>query len=330
MASGFGDGAIFDYVRTLMEDGDEVVMRASDGTTDMRTFLLDAESFDAVAVSGGDGTISSIVHLLADTGIPVIPYPGGTANLLSMNLESPTEPHALVDMTRSGRCMDFDVGELRFPDGLECGFMLMAGAGYDALIMRDAEPGKKLLGSMAYFTSAIANAVPQHSKIDIDIDGCHVETSGVGVLIVNFSRIQFDLGVIHDNRPCDGEFDVVVLNTKDALGLIPALFAAMLDRSGDYPPRTDAFQTMRGKHVRVSADPPLPVQFDGEVIDRTTPFEAHILEGAARFIVSEQCERLHGSVGGDAAGEGFGADGGANGTGGESAAKAGDGSAAAR
>lgn len=294
MASGFGDGAIFDYVRTLMRDGDEVVMRASDGTTDMRTFLFDAESYDAVAVSGGDGTISSVAHLLADTAIPIIPFPGGTANLLSLNLESPTEPHALVDMTRSGRCMDFDMGELRFPDGWECGFTLMAGAGYDALIMRDAEPGKKLLGPMAYFTSAIANVAPQHAKIEIDVDGEHVETSGVGVLIINFSRIQFDLTVIHDNRPCDGEFDVVILHTKDAIGLIPALLAAVLDRGGEYPPRTDAFQTMRGKKVRVSTDPPLPVQFDGEVSSRTTPFEAHMLEGAARFIVSEQCEKVHG------------------------------------
>lgn len=295
MASGYGDAAIFDYVRTLMQDGDEVVMRASDGTTDIREFLFDAEGYDAVAVSGGDGTISSIAHLLADTGIPIIPFPGGTANLLSLNLESPTEVHALVEMTREARCMDFDIGELSFPDGSKSGFTLMAGAGYDALIMRDAGPNKKLLGSMAYFTSAIANAAPQHAKIEIDIDGEHVETSGVGILIVNFSRIQFDLTVVHENMPCDGELDVVILHTKDALGLIPALFAAMLDRDGGYPPRGEAFQIMRGKSVRVTADPPLPVQFDGEVSGQTTPFEARVLEGAARFIVSEQCVKLHGT-----------------------------------
>lgn len=289
LSSGLGDGAIFDYIRTMMEDGDEVVVRASDGTTDMRVFLHDADAFDAVVIAGGDGSTSSIVHLLADTGIPVLPFPAGTANLLSLNLEAPEEPHALVKMTRDFNTMDFDVGEIAFPDGKKFGFTIMAGAGYDAKIMEDAQPGKKLFGPMAYFTSAVANPMPQFSKFKIRIDEDEIESSGVGVLIINFARIQFDLTVVHENHPRDGAFDVVVFNTKDALGLIPALFTALLDRGGDFPARTDALEIYRGKAVRVEADPPLQVQFDGELADRTTPFTARVLPGAARYIVSEEC-----------------------------------------
>lgn len=289
LSSGLGDGAIFDYIRTVLEDGDEVVIRASDGTTDMRTFLYDAEAFDAVVTAGGDGSTSSIVHLLADTGIPILPFPAGTANLLAANLASPDEPHALVKMTRDFRTMDFDLGEIEFPDGKRFGFTIMAGAGYDAKIMEDAEPGKKLLGPMAYFTSAVSNPTPQFSTFKLDIDGETVESSGVGVLIVNFSRIQFDISVVHENHPRDGIFDVVVLNTKDAFGLIPALFTAFLDRGGDFPARTDALEVYRGSTVHVEADPPLRVQFDGELADRTTPFTARILPEAARYIVSTDC-----------------------------------------
>ncbi len=216
LASGYREGSIYDFVRSFALDGDEIVMRCTDGTTDLRTFLYDAEEYDAVIASGGDGTVSAVAYLLAETGIPVLPFPAGTANLLAMNLASPSEPHALAKLVREMRLLDFDLGEIELADGERFGFLIMAGAGYDATIMKGAAAGKKLLGPMAYFTSAVANATPQHAEFTLTIDGKTVKSSGVGVLLVNFSKIQFDLSVVHENLPRDGAFDVVVLNTKDA------------------------------------------------------------------------------------------------------------------
>ncbi len=297
LVSGYGEGAIYDYIRAFAADGDEVVIRSTDGSTDLRRFLADAEEFDAVIASGGDGTIAAVTYLLADTGIPVLPFPAGTANLLAMNLASPAEPHALAKLTREGEIMDFDLGEIELASGERFGFSIMAGAGYDALIMQGAKPAKRLLGPMAYFTSALTNPLPQFSHFTIDIDGEVIESEGVGVLIVNFSKIQFDLPVVHQNLPRDGVFDVAVLHTRDAFGLIPALLASMLDRSGDFPDRTDALELHRGRTISVSADPPLPVQYDGEVTALTTPFTVRMMPEAARFIVSEECVKLYGNDG---------------------------------
>ena len=292
LASGYGEGSVYDFVRALTRDGDEVVIRSTDGTTDLRTFLYDAEDFDAVAAAGGDGTVSAVAYLLADTGIPLLPFPAGTANLLAMNLGLPTEPHALAKVARELRTMDFDLGEIALSDGERYGFSIMAGAGYDAAIMAGAAAAKKVLGPMAYFTSAFANATPQHARLKVTIDGNVVETDGVGVLVVNFSKIQFDLKVVHENLPRDGIFDVVVFHTKDAFGLIPAFINAVLDRTGDFPDRTDAFELYRGSSVKVEADPPLKVQFDGEVTETATPFSVSILPRACTFVVGEECERL--------------------------------------
>ena len=294
LVSGYGEGAIYDYMRSFAADGDEVVIRSTDGTTDLRRFLADADEFDAVVASGGDGTVAAVTYLLADSGIPVLPFPAGTANLLAMNLASPTEPHALAKLTREGEIMDFDLGEIELASGERFGFSIMAGAGYDALIMRDAKPVKHLLGPVAYFTSALSNPLPQFSKLTLTIDGEVIESEGVGVLVVNFSKIQFDLSVVHQNLPRDGVFDVAILHTRDAIGLIPALLASMLDRGGDFPDRTDALELHRGSTVSVVADPPLPVQYDGEVTGLTTPFTVRMLPEAARFIVSEECLRLYG------------------------------------
>lgn len=292
LASGYREGAIYDFVRSFALDGDEIILRCTDGTTDLRLFLHDAEEYDVVVASGGDGTVSAVTYLLAETGIPVLPFPAGTANLLAMNLASPSEPHALAKMTRAGNLLDFDMGEIELADGERMGFMIMAGAGYDATIMKGAAAGKKILGPMAYFTSAVANATPQHADFTLTIDGKAVKSSGVGVLIVNFSKIQFDLSVVHENQPRDGAFDVVVLNTKDAFGLLPALMACILDRSGEFPERSDALEIHRGTEITVDADPALLVQYDGEVTNLKTPFTVRMLPKAARLIVSDEAKKI--------------------------------------
>lgn len=292
LASGYREGAIYDFVRSFALDGDEITLRCTDGTTDLRLFLHDAEEYDVVVASGGDGTVSAVTYLLAETGIPVLPFPAGTANLLAMNLASPSEPHALAKMTRAGNLLDFDMGEIELADGERMGFMIMAGAGYDATIMKGAAAGKKILGPMAYFTSAVANATPQHADFTLTIDGKVVKSSGVGVLIVNFSKIQFDLSVVHENQPRDGAFDVVVLNTKDAFGLLPALMACILDRSGEFPERSGALEIHRGTEITVDADPALLVQYDGEVTNLKTPFTVRMLPKAARLIVSDEAKKI--------------------------------------
>lgn len=294
LASGFRDGAIYDFMRAFASDGDEICVRCTDGDTDLADFLRDAENFDAVVAAGGDGTVASAAYLLAETGIPLLPFPAGTANLLAMNLASPAEPHALARLMREQRLMDFDIGEIELSNGERFGFSMIAGAGYDAAIMEGAEPSKRLLGPMAYFTAAFANFAPQFSRITLTIDGKTVETQGVGVLAINFSKLQFDIPLVHENLPRDGMFDIVVMNTHDAVGLIPAILSCTLDRAGEFPSRPDAMEVFRCQECTVVADPPLAVQYDGEVTGTMTPFTVRMLPEAARFVVSEECLKLFG------------------------------------
>ena len=139
-----------------------------------------------------------------------------------MNLASPAEPHALAHLMREQRLMDFDIGEIELSNGERFGFSMIAGAGYDAAIMEGAEPSKRLLGPMAYFTAAFANFAPQFSRITLTID------------------------------------------------------------------------VFRCRECTVVADPPLAVQYDGEVTGTMTPFTVRMLPEAARFVVSEECLALYG------------------------------------
>lgn len=301
LASGYGEGAIYDFVRSFAADGDEVCLRSTDGTTELESLITDARDFDAVIASGGDGTVTATAYSLAGTGIPVMPFPAGTANLLALNLAAPNEPHALAKMLRAGITLDFDMAEIEFraDDGESAkkGFGIMAGAGYDAMIMKGAQPSKRLLGPMAYFSAALANPLPPTSKITLTLDGETVEEEGLGILIVNFSKIQFDISVTNKNSPRDGLLDIVVLKAENAFGLLPALFARAIDHEGNFKDSPETIETFQAREVVVEADPPMQIQYDGEVAKATTPFAARILPSAARFVVSEECVELFGAEG---------------------------------
>ncbi|MEG0071207.1 MAG: diacylglycerol kinase family protein [Raoultibacter sp.] len=287
LKSGFGEGAIYDFMRAFVEDSDELCLRSTDGTSKIADLLVDAKEYDAVIASGGDGTVAAVSYLLRNTGIPILPFPAGTANLLTLNLASPIETHALSKLMRSGKQLDFDMGEIEV-NGKPFGFSIMAGAGYDAAIMHGAQSTKRLLGPMAYVSAALANPIPQKSHFTLKLDGETIESDGVGILLINFSKIQFDLSVTHNNRPRDGALDIVILKATYALQLVPAIVAAALDREGDFPDRSDALEIHSAREIEVIADPPMEVQYDGETTGALTPFKAHVLDKATRLIISDE------------------------------------------
>lgn len=287
--SGGSDAGLYDFARVLGLEGVEVVMRFATPGQPIDTLATDAELFDRVVAAGGDGTVSAVCYAVRHSGVPVLAYPAGTANLLAMNLGLPLDAPALADVTLNGVPAHFDLGELErtTSDGLTVasGFTVAAGAGYDAAIMETAQPLKATFGAAAYLMAAVSNLAPTAARFELVLDGEHVSTDGIAVLLVNFGRIQFDLAVTSQWDPRDGLFDVAVMRTKNPAGLIPAIFAAMLDRMGDYPDRSPSIDIYQAKRVEVSAYPPLRMQYDGEVMDALTPFAAEILPRAATLLV---------------------------------------------
>jgi len=289
LVSGLKNGAIYDFCRNLSRDGDEITLRSTDGTTKIEGMLHDAADYDLVVAAGGDATISTVAYQLRNTDIPLLPFPAGTANLLATNLVTPEEPSALARIARNLKTEYYDIGELVFKQGEESitrGFAVIAGAGYDAVIMRRAEKLKDLLGPMAYFASAVSEPNPKVASFKVTLDDEVLDIEGIAVLVINFAQIFPDLSIIHDNDAKDGLFEVVVIKKQHAVELLPALFSAFLDSVGHFPDRADAFEIRHSAHVLVEAQPLLEIQFDGDTPAATTPFQARILPGATRFVVA--------------------------------------------
>ncbi|MDO9556225.1 MAG: diacylglycerol kinase family protein [Coriobacteriia bacterium] len=291
MHSGWGDPGLYSFVRDLGEAGTEVTLRFLNEDADTAQLVRDADHYDRVVAVGGDGTVSSIAYALRGTGIPIVAYPAGTANLLARNLKLPLEAHELATLTLEGTVVHIDLGELITAEGTaeeqRSGFVIMAGAGFDANVMEGARELKSVIGEGAYIISAIQNLQPTVADLELELDGEKIKTQGIAVLFVNLARIQFDLSVTHSSDATDGLLEVVIVKTKSIAGLIPAVWAALLDRMGHHPARP-ALEIHTARHIRVLADPALPLQADGDALSRLTPVVARVLPGAATFVVESK------------------------------------------
>lgn len=67
---------------------------------------------DALVVGGGDGTIRTAAHLLADTGVPLGVIPLGTFNHFARDLGLPLDPEAAVEVICARAARPVDAGEV--------------------------------------------------------------------------------------------------------------------------------------------------------------------------------------------------------------------------
>lgn len=125
-----------------------------------------------VVVCAGDGTLRACAEILAGTRIPLAVAPCGTGNLLARNLGLPMDPAAALAESLSGESFGIDVGRVR-GDGLEpTRFTVMAGAGFDAAMVRDASPRlKSRMGWAAYVLSALRHLRDPGVRLTVRVDG---------------------------------------------------------------------------------------------------------------------------------------------------------------
>lgn len=302
--SGQSQAGLTDYLVALGRDDAEIVMRFIGEHRTMNSLVDDAKEFDRVVAVGGDGTVAGVCYALRETGVPVVIYPGGTANLAALNMKIPADPVELARLTLKGSIVSLDMGEIACHDidvsaaspGTEVptenrprGFLIAAGAGFDASIMEAAQDLKPTLGTGAYLVGAFQNLTPTVARFTLTIDGAKHRTDGIAVLVFNLARFQFDLSISHRSDPSDGLLEVVVLRTRNAVELLPAVWNAILDRTvGTHPGTTPGMDILTARDVLIESDPPLPLQYDGEVLPVSSSMRIHVLERAATLVVPEE------------------------------------------
>lgn len=242
------------------------------------------EGFEVVIVAGGDGTVMEAVSGLIKSGVslPLAQIPSGTANLLARALLIPTDPQAALELIFTGKQEKLDVGYL--PDEQRY-FSLMAGAGYDARLIKDASRKlKNSLGFAAYLLTGVKNlfGLPR-SRIELEIDGQQHHFRAHTVLVINVGQIGSNLVTLGpDIYPHDGKLNLAVFSSISWLGAIRILFLIL---TRQFVGHSDLSYFSASK-IRVSAYPPLPTQIDGEPLG-TTPLRVEIIPNGISLIVPQ-------------------------------------------
>lgn len=296
-----------EYTKHLRALGADIEIRNIGNEFNLEELLNDAKQFARVVIAGGDGTASTAAGILQNSGVPILVYPGGTANLLARNLKMPSSPKALAERTLYGIPRPTDLGILEYvrfkrreylkkrflkrpilESSEKIYFSIMAGCGFAARLISHALPLKAQFGEAAYWFSALRNLFPHRAHFQLKLDGKEVEVQGIGILIINFEKIQFDIKVVEGSHAGDGRFEIMIVKSRSLFGLIPVLWTAICERLGFERWKVpEIVDTYHATEIEIFSNPPLLVQFDGEVLHKSAHFKIRNRPGAALFVYGE-------------------------------------------
>jgi diacylglycerol kinase (ATP) len=232
-----------------------------------------ADGAELVVVAGGDGTVRSVGTVLAGTGVPMALLPSGTGNLLARNLGIPLEVEAAARVAASGRTVGLDVG--RAEDG-EC-FLVMAGTGFDAAMLRDTSDRAKVWFSWAaYVAAGLRHLRGPLATYDLELDGSAVRRQGRGVLVGNVAELQSGLELLLGARPDDGLLDVAVLGPRTLREWVRLARRVAIGRA----PGEHVLERWTARSVTVRSAPEQPVQYDGDLVDSAVTLRCWVEPGA--------------------------------------------------
>jgi YegS/Rv2252/BmrU family lipid kinase len=237
-----------------------------------------ASGVDVVAAYGGDGTVMEAARGLFGSQTPLAILPGGTANLMSVELGVPKNlaQAAAIAADPNSRVRVVDAGLF----GGKTHFLLRVGLGFAARKVEIADRDlKDRYGIMAYSIGALkALTVTEPAHYRLTLDGQSYETMGFTCLVDNAGNIGFAGLGLKSILVDDGLLDVIIVRDTR----IRSWIAAGVGLSGARI-NPEYIHHWQAREISIEADPPQPVQMDGELAGES-PVSIQVVPGLVRIL----------------------------------------------
>jgi diacylglycerol kinase (ATP) len=199
--------------------------------------------------------------------------PAGTANLLATHLGIPRDIARAVRIALHGVRRKLDVGVINGER-----FAVMAGTGFDAVMIAEADGGKKRrLGRLAYLRAGVTALASKPVRTKVRVDGkVWFDGKASSVLIGNIGTVTGGLALFPDASPSDGVLEVGVVTAKSAWQWLRVLTRA----AGGQAERSPFVELTRAEEIVVELGRKRPYELDGGLRDPAKRLEAHV-EAAA-------------------------------------------------
>ncbi len=244
----------------------------------MRAALQGRDPEDTrVVVAGGDGSIRALLPALMNTPYSLAILPVGSVNVMSRELAIPRDLAAAAHVAAHGRVRRLDLGQANGRP-----FAINIGLGFDAAVVHAVQPWlKRLIGTAAYVAHGLA-ALPRyrasHFRITVD-DEVH-EADAWLAIITNIRRYTYRWYICPGAALDDGWLDLCVFRSaslrQTAGQVVSVLTSRHVGRRG--------VTHYRGRRFLFEADPPVPVQLDGDPAG-LTPVEVEVVPHSLSLVV---------------------------------------------
>ena len=231
---------------------------------------------------GGDGMVQRCVEVLAGSGARLAIIPAGTANLFASNLGIPQDIEEAVAVGLRGDRHEFDVGKFNGER-----FAVMAGAGFDAAMIRDSGDGglKERIGRAAYVWSGSENLRSKPFRATIEVDGAEwYKGEATCILLGNVGKLVGGVEVFEDARPDDGKLEVGVVTADGVLDWSRMMGRAVAGSLGDSP----FTQTTKARDVKVKLSRKVLYELDGGDRTKVKSFKVKVEPRAISVCVPPQ------------------------------------------
>ena len=140
-------------------------------------------------------------------------------------------------------------------------FAVMAGAGFDARMIKEADRGmKSRIGRAAYIYAGARNLSARRVKAAIEVDGRRFFTGRVScVLVGNVGKVLGGVEAFSGARPDDGRLELGVVTARN-----PVEWTRTLGRLAlGHPEKSPFVEVTRGTKFRIRFDRGFPYELDG-------------------------------------------------------------------
>ena len=244
------------------------------------------EGADVLFVWGGDGTVQRCIDAVAGSGAVVAILPAGTANLLATNLGVPADLARAVRIGLHGDRRRLDTGSVNGEH-----FAVMAGAGFDARMIADADRGlKDRLGRAAYLYTGAKNLGAHRVGTAVMVDGePFFEGRASCVLAGNVGKILGGIEAFAGADPDDGRLELGVVTAQNTVEWLRTFGRVALGRAEQSP----FVEVTRGAEFQVTFDRKTPYQLDGGARPAVRKMRIKVHPGSVRICVPA-CESPRG------------------------------------
>jgi YegS/Rv2252/BmrU family lipid kinase len=229
-------------------------------------------------VWGGDGMVQRCVDMLAGTDVALAVVPAGTANLFATNLGIPQDIEQSVSIGLRGGRRKLDAGRFNGEH-----FAVMAGAGFDAAMIRKADGTlKDRLGRAAYIVTGSKNLRAKPFKAKITVDGAPWYAGDAScILIGNVGRLFGGVDVFENASPDDGRLEIGVVHADGVTDWVRTLARTAVGHAE----RSPLVQSTSAKSVKVRLNRKVLYELDGGDRERIKKFAVKVRPKAVTVCV---------------------------------------------